>query len=83
MTTGRGSYFVMARGGSIDYRLNHWRLRLVDFEYEYPLQFSLGGNAVTSITTGVRLCAELGSRQPGWVSPLGWGVPGILLTSAT
>jgi hypothetical protein len=52
---GNGSYFVLAPGGGVDYRLNYrWRLRLVDFEYQIPLQFSFGGTQNYAITTGVR-----------------------------
>jgi hypothetical protein len=52
---GHGSYFVIAPGGGVDYRLNYrWRLRLVDFEYQYPLEFSFGSTQNYVITTGVR-----------------------------
>ncbi len=52
---GHGSYFVMAPGAGIDYRLGyHWRLRLVDFEYQYWPQFSFGAVSNYSFTTGVR-----------------------------
>lgn len=52
---GHGSYFVIAPGGGVNYRLNYrWDLRLVDFEYQYPLQFSFGATQNYVITTGVR-----------------------------
>jgi hypothetical protein len=50
-----GNYFVMAPGAGIDYRLSyHWRLRLVDFEYQYAPQFSFGATSNFGITTGIR-----------------------------
>ena len=52
---GHGSYFVIAPGAGMDYRLNyHWRLRLVDFEYQYWPQFSFGASETYAITTGLR-----------------------------
>lgn len=52
---GHGSYFVYAPGAGLDYRLNyHWRLRLVDFEYQAWPQFSFGSTQNYAITTGVR-----------------------------
>ncbi|MGC2635949.1 MAG: outer membrane beta-barrel protein [Acidobacteriaceae bacterium] len=52
---GHGSYFVVAPGAGVDYRLNYrWRLRLVDFEYQYWPQFSFGATQNYAITTGIR-----------------------------
>jgi hypothetical protein len=50
-----GSYFVVAPGAGVDYRLTyHFRLRLVDFEYQYWPQFTFGATQNYAITTGVR-----------------------------
>jgi hypothetical protein len=52
---GHGSYFVVAPGAGVDYRLGyHLRLRLVDFEYQYWPQFTFGATQNYAITTGVR-----------------------------
>jgi hypothetical protein len=52
---GHGSYFVLAPGGGVDYRLTYrFRLRLADFEYQYWPQFSFGATQNYAITTGVR-----------------------------
>ena len=52
---GHGSYFVMAPGGGVDYRVNdRFRLRLIDFEYQYWPQFTFGAVSNYSFTTGVR-----------------------------
>ena len=52
---GHGSYFVMAPGAGVDYRVSdRWRLRLVDFEYQDWPQFSFGATQTYAITTGVR-----------------------------
>jgi hypothetical protein len=50
-----GSYFVVAPGAGVDYRLNYrWRLRLADFEYQYWPQFTFGATQNYAITTGIR-----------------------------
>jgi hypothetical protein len=52
---GRGSYFVVAPGAGIDYRLSYrLRLRLADFEYQYWPQFTFGATQNYAITSGVR-----------------------------
>ncbi len=52
---GYGNYFVMAPGGGVDYRLNyHFRLRLVDVEYQYWPGFTFGSMSSMAVTTGIR-----------------------------
>ena len=51
----RGSYFVMAPGAGMDYRLNdRWRLRLVDLEFQYWPEFTFGATSTYQLTTGIR-----------------------------
>jgi hypothetical protein len=50
-----GNYFLMAPGAGLDYRVNYrWRIRLVDFEYQYWPQFTFGATSNYAITTGIR-----------------------------
>ena len=50
-----GSYFVMAPGAGLDYRLSRRiNLRTVDFEYQYWPQFTFGAMNSLSISSGVR-----------------------------
>ncbi len=50
-----GSYFVMAPGGGLDYRLNsRIRLRLVDVEYQYWPGFTYGSMSNLAVSTGIR-----------------------------
>jgi hypothetical protein len=52
---GHGSYFVVAPGAGVDYRIDyHWRLRLADFEYQYWPEFTFGPTQNYAITTGIR-----------------------------
>jgi hypothetical protein len=52
---GHGSYFVVAPGGGVDYRLTYrLRIRVADFEYQYWPQFSFGSTQNYAITTGFR-----------------------------
>ncbi len=49
-----GSYFVIAPGGGVDYRLNHrWSMR-VDGEYQYWPQFTFGAMSSGGISVGAR-----------------------------
>jgi Outer membrane protein beta-barrel domain len=51
----KGSYFVVAPGAGVDYRLSyHLRWRVADFEYQYWPQFSFGATQNYAITTGFR-----------------------------
>ncbi|MGA8163116.1 MAG: outer membrane beta-barrel protein [Acidobacteriaceae bacterium] len=50
-----GSYFVMASGGGLDYRLNsRFRIRLIDAEYQYWPGFTYGSQTNLSVSVGVR-----------------------------
>lgn len=50
-----GSYFVMAPGAGIDYRLNEKiRLRLADVEYQYWPGFTYGSMSNLAVTVGVK-----------------------------
>ncbi|MGC2581480.1 MAG: outer membrane beta-barrel protein [Acidobacteriaceae bacterium] len=50
-----GSYFVMAPGGGLDYRLNsRFRIRLIDAEYQYWPGFTYGSQTNLSVSVGVR-----------------------------
>ena len=52
---GTGNYFVVAPGGGIDYRINRsFRIRLIDFEYQYWPQFSFGPMSSYGISMGLR-----------------------------
>jgi hypothetical protein len=49
-----GSYFVVAPGGGVDYRLNrHWSVR-VDGEYQYWPQFTFGAMSSGGLSVGAR-----------------------------
>jgi hypothetical protein len=49
-----GSYFVVAPGGGVDYRLGpRWSVR-VDGEYQYWPQFTFGAMSSGGVTVGVR-----------------------------
>jgi hypothetical protein len=66
----RGSYFVLAAGGGLDYHAaRRIRLRLVDFEYEYWPQFSFGAIKPYGVTFGVEYqlfgCASCEPRRLG------------------
>lgn len=50
-----GTYFVMAPGAGVDYRLtSRIRLRLCDAEYQYWPGFTYGAMSNLSISTGIR-----------------------------
>ena len=50
----RGSYFVVAGGAGLDYRLSRrWSAR-ADFEYQYWPQFTFGAMSSGGLTVGVR-----------------------------
>ncbi len=49
-----GSYFVVAPGGGVDYRLSpKWSMR-VDGEYQYWPQFTFGAMSSSGVTVGIR-----------------------------
>ncbi len=51
----KGSYLVLAPGAGVDYRINRrFRLRLIDFEYQYWPQFTYGVMKSYGISTGIR-----------------------------
>jgi hypothetical protein len=51
---GHGSYFVVAPGAGVDYRINRRvRLRLVDFEYQEWPQFTFGAMQTYGLSTGI------------------------------
>ena len=51
-----GSYFVLAPGGGIDYRLNsRLRLRLIDIEYQRWPQFTYGSFSSFGVSSGLRI----------------------------
>ena len=51
----RGSYFVWAPGGGLDYRVRHGRMtiRVVDFEYQFWPQFTFGALHPYGVSSGV------------------------------
>lgn len=50
-----GSYFVIAPGGGVDYRVNsRFRIRLADVEYQYWPGFTFGSMSNVSVSVGVR-----------------------------
>lgn len=51
-----GSYFVIAPGGGLDYRLRpRVNIRIFDFEYQYWPQFTFGTMSSAGVTSGIRL----------------------------
>jgi hypothetical protein len=65
-----GSYFVMAGGGGLDYHFApRFRLRVVDFEYQYWPEFSFGAIKPYGVSVGVQYqlfgCASCEPRHLG------------------
>jgi hypothetical protein len=49
-----GSYFVIAPGGGLDYRVNHRLSARADFEYQYWPQFTFGPMSSAGVSVGIR-----------------------------